>query len=562
MTEVNHAAMRFHALIWSCLGGGLVAGMIFSFLLYLLMEKPAFTFGYFATCLALGLATGGLFFLLTRLFLKKALRQQLSLLQGLTANQSGPGALDSVEDLSLEMQRTVNAIQQILIALKTNLEKFAPNHQALIDASRFLLARAEDGMQAAQSARADVDGMFEKQKAVMEEVAVLTERAQDEAALSRELSASLEEIAGALDHSTRQFLETTRSVDELVESIQDSASQADQVARTMEGTAHDLDEIGEAFNELRNGAENSAGKADAVRQNAEDGLKVVESFMTEMARIDQGGQQATTAMQRLSRRTDEATRILEVIKGLISDTELLAFNAAIIAAKAGSEGRGFSVVAEEIRELADRTTTSAEEIEEIVQHIREDTLQVSETIVSTSRFITRGTVLSQSTGDALSKIVESSQQAAQDSHQLADHSGEQRARARKLIEDAGSSLRSVRAIAQNIQQQESSIGRIQTGVSEMKSAADQIGRGFDEQVKANHEFDRSMLAREEQVKAINEATRFQMETVERIFDHFGRSSERLTSNAEKARAILEETKGLGDSAARLRELSGHFQGGD
>ncbi len=560
MIGLNHLETgRFRPLVLACLSVGLAVGLIFFFMFALVQEPAGFSAAIFLTCLGLGLVTGLVFFLLLRLSLKQFLRQQLNLWQPLTGGGQKAASGASVEDFSREVRHAANAVQEMIRTFKVNLDQSAPHYQALIDASRYLLARAEDGIQAAHSARADVDGTYEKQKAVMAEVSVLTDQAQNEAALSRELSASLEEIASALDHSTRQFLETTRSVDELVESIQDSAVQAEQVARTMEGTAHDLDEIGEAFNALRNGAESSAGKADAVRQNAAEGLRVVESFMTEMARIDQGGQQATTAMQRLSRRTDEATRIIEVIKGLISDTELLAFNAAIIAAKAGSEGRGFSVVAEEIRELADRTTSSAEEIEGIVQHIRDDTVQVGETIESTSRFITRGTVLSQSTGDALSKIVESSQQAADDSHHLAEHSDEQRARARKLIEDAGSSLRSVRAIAQNIQQQEAVIGRIQTGVSEMKSAADQIGRGFDEQVKANHEFDRSMLAREEQVKAIFEATRFQMETVERIFEHFGRSSERLTSNAEKARAILDETRSLAESAARLRELVGQIK---
>ena len=78
--------------------------------------------------------------------------------------------------------------------------------------------------------------------------------------------------------------------------------------------------------------------------------------MNEMARIEQESLKATEAMQRLSHQTKEVAKIIEVIKELVSDTELLAFNAAIIAAKAGEDGKGFSVVAEEIRDLADRTT--------------------------------------------------------------------------------------------------------------------------------------------------------------------------------------------------------------
>lgn len=538
---------------------GLIAGLVFFLLARLTLPQVVFPPFFWVAALGLGLLMGGFFYVIVRMALKQQLRDLLGLLKGLTGNLQAHGSSATVEDFSAEVQRTAQALQSLVSALKDNLDQASPRYQVLSDVSRYLIARAKDGQQAAEKARADVEGMFEKQQSVMGQVSALTDQAQDEAAISRELSASLVEIAGALEHSTRKFLETTRSVDELVDSIQDSSLQADQVVATMDGTAGDLDSIGDAFNELRSAVENSALKANTVKQNAEQGLKVVEPFMQEMNRIDESGRQAMTAMQRLARQTDEATKIIEVIKGLVSDTELLAFNAAIIAAKAGAEGRGFLVVADEMRELADRTTSSAGEIEEIVRHIREDTGQVSSTIEATSRFIARGMTLSQSTGDAFSKIVASSQQAAAQSQGLAGHSEEQRARVRKLIEDAGSNLLAVRAITRNMQEQESAIGRVQSGVSEMKSAADQIARGVDEQVKANQEFDQSMHAREEQVRSIFEATRFQMETVERIFEHFNKSSDRLESNAEKSKVILEETSALEELVVQLRGLVKPFQ---
>lgn len=541
------------------LAGGLAAGLVFVAIARLTLPVVALTAGFWLVVLLFGLMLGGLFFLVTRFALKRQLRGQLALLRGLTSNHLQAGAAETVEDFSREVRHATLAIQELMVALQDNLDQSEAHYKSLVDASRFLLARAKDGMQAADSARADVDGMYAKQQEVMAQVSALTERAQDEAALSRELSASLEEIAGALELSGSKFQETSRSVGELVTSIRDSTLQADQVAKGMEGTARDLDRIGEAFDALRTGVEGSSTQADAVSQDAEQGLEVVESFMSEMSRIDESGQQAMTAMQRLVRQTEEATKIIEVIKALVSDTELLAFNAAIIAAKAGAEGRGFSVVAEEMRELADRTTSSAGEIEDIVAHIRSDTVQVSKTIEATSHFISRGAALSESTGDALRKIVTSSQQAAAESGQLARHSEEERALVRDQLNEAGNSLRSMRSIAQNMQQQEAVIGRVQDGVAEMKAAADQISRAVDEQVRANREFDRNMLAREEEVKAIFEATQFQMDTVERIFEHFGLSSERLASNAEKAKALLEEVTILEQLTGRLRELNRPFR---
>jgi len=536
---------------------GFAAGLSFPLLLWLLLDQVLLPTRFWAVSFGYALLLGGVFLMLAHLVLKRQMLEHLELLQGLTGNRLDR-ATGTIESVSSEVARTVASIQAFVAVLRENTEQAAPHYKSLMDASRFLLARAEDGMQAAENARADVESMFEKQKAVLGEVSVLSDQSQDEAALSRELSASLEEIAGALDRSNIKFQETTRSVDELVEATQESTRQADQLARTMEGTAEDLDKIGQAFNELRNGVESSANNADAVNRDAEQGLKVVETFISEMSRIEESGQQAQEAMQRLAHQTDDATRIIEVIKSLVSDTELLAFNAAIIAAKAGSEGRGFSVVAEEMRELADRTANSADEIEGIVRNIREETARVNNTVDDTSQFISRGTALSETTGSALQTILDSSRQAAQESHQLAAHSADERKRARALLEDAGDSLRSVRAIAQSMQQQEAAISRIDAGVDEMKAAADQIARGFDEQVKANREFDRSMLSREEQVRAINGATQFQMKTVEQIFEHFNRSSERLVSNAEKSRIVLEETTALEELTVRLREKSLDF----
>ncbi len=129
-----------------------------------------------------------------------------------------------------------------------------------------------------------------------------------------------------------------------------------------------------------------------------------------------------------------------------------------------------------------------------------------------------------------------------------------------MIDQAGTSLRSVKAIVETLEQQNAAMSRIDAGVDEMKSAADKIAHGFDEQVKANREFDRSLSAREDQIQAIFEATRFQMETVENIFAHFSRSEERLYGNAEKARGIIEEINELERLAENLRQLSLCFQG--
>jgi methyl-accepting chemotaxis protein len=542
-------------------GAGLAIGGCFPFVAYLMLGDEALTPPFFLVCLAAGFCLGAISYWFVRQTLKKQLNNQLQALNRLIGEDSTQSA-QTVEALYEAVDHTVDKVHDLVTKLQSTVDEFVPHFQTLADASRYLSARTEDGLQAAQNARSGVNGMHEKQQEVLKEVETLTSRSQDEAALSRELSASIEEMAGALEHSSNKFNETTRNVDEMVHSIQNATTQAEQVVHATESTAHDLDQIGEALDRLRSGVDSNAESAATVQQDAEKGVKVVNTFTTEMDRIDEESQKAITAMQRLNKQTGEVTKIIEVIKDLVSDTELLAFNAAIIAAKAGAEGRGFSVVAEEIRDLADRTTSSADEIETIIKSIRKDTELVNTSVESTGHVIARGKDLSNSTADALGNIVKSSSQAAQDSQDLSQQAAEQGLRARNMIDQAGASLRSVRAIVGMMEQQNSAISRIDSGVDEMKSASDQIARGFDEQVKANHEFDRSMMAREEQVQAIAEATRFQMETVEKTFSHFKRSEERLYGNADKARIIIDEINALEKLAEQLRLLAESFEGVD
>ncbi len=540
-------------------GMGLIVGAVFSVIAYSMLGNVTWTPLFFFSCLFTGFCLGAASFWFVRNTLKNQLRQQLAALRELLGEDSEDARNLTIEALFAATSSTTREVRTLLQHMQTTVDEFVPHYQTLADASRYLSARSEDGQLAARKARTEVDGMFQKQKTVISQVEALNQRSQDEAALSRELSASLEEMAEALEHSTQKFLETTRNVNDMVESIQSATKQAAKTAQITENTAHDLDRIGEALDRLRTGVARNADSSAAVKEDATQGVRVVQSFTKEMGRIDEESRKAITAMQRLSRQTAEVTKIIEVIKNLVSDTELLAFNAAIIAAKAGAEGRGFSVVAEEIRDLADRTATSADEIEVIIKSIRKDTEQVSSTVESTGHFISRGKDLSGSTERALNKIVQSSSQAAIESNELSQQTEEQALRARRMIEQAGTSLRSVRSVVDTLEHQNRAIERIHVGVSEMKVATDRIGQGFDEQVKANREFSKGLIAREDQIRSIFDATRYQMQTVERIFEHFGVSETRLLGNAEKARIIIGQIDALEGLAQQLKELTLRFQ---
>lgn len=536
---------------------GLAAGALFPFLVYPLLGEAALRPGFMLASLLMGFGIAAVMFLMMRQTLKSQLALQLKMLAPL----AGETTLENgtVEGLQDAVGNAVNQVEGFVKDLIETVDSMLPHYRSLAESSGYLATKARDGLVAAQTTRKDVQAMDEKQQEVQQQVQTLAERSQSEAAISRQLSTSLAEMSEAMEHTTTQFLETSTGVNQLASSVSGMAERAEQVARSVEGTSRDLDLIRDSMVKIRTGAQASARAVGAVKTDARDGLLVVKAAMEEMERIDLESQRATQAMQRLSRQTVEVGKIIEVIKELVSDTELLAFNAAIIAARAGEEGKGFSVVAEEIRDLADRTTSSAQDIHRIVKAIGGDTSEVTAAVEATSQRIAKGKQLSLSAGEALSKIADSSQLASTATSDIAALTGEQSERASILLEDAGSSLRSVKAIARAIQEQQIAIQRIQSGVTAMKSAADQISRGMEEQVRANQEFSRGLLEREDQVRTINEATRFQMTTVKKVYEHFSSSEIRLQKNAEKAQGIRNDLSAMESLAKRLREMAANLK---
>jgi methyl-accepting chemotaxis protein len=536
---------------------GILAGLIFPFAVAPLIGPIATSLPFILSTMVMGYGVGAAMFFFVRITLKKQLREQLRIMQPLTGKVMADEG--SVEALNMAVESSVAQVENFIRELLVTVDEFVPLYRSLAEGSRYLSDRAQDGLSAAIKTRKEVELMEGKQQEVMQLVERLSERAQDEASISRELSASLEEMATAMDHSSAQFLETTSSVDELATSVAEVSSQAGEIARAVEGTAQDLDATGEALQQIRSGAQESAQTAEAVKKDAENGLNVVQRAIDEMSLIEDESQKAMAAMERLSGQTKEVAKIIEVIRELVSDTELLAFNAAIIAAKAGDEGKGFSVVAEEIRDLADRTTTSAQDIQKIVQNIGGETREVTTAVAATGQKIEKGKQLSLSAGEALGKIVESAHAAVVASEEIVQITGAQGERARTLIDDAGQSMRSVKAIARAIQEQQSAITRIQGGVTQMKGASDQIARGMEEQVQANREFNRGLAEREKQVIAIEQATNLQQITAQEVFSHFAVSEQRLRKNAERAKSTLEIISSLETLADRLRDQAKKFK---
>ncbi len=197
------------------------------------------------------------------------------------------------------------------------------------------------------------------------------------ASASNEISASVEEMAAGTSEQTQQTAEVARSIEQMTKTILDNTKNASAAAET---------------------AKSSGDKA-------QKGGGVVEDTIKGMVRISQVVKKSAETVEALGKSSDAIGEIIQVIDDIADQTNLLALNAAIEAARAGEQGRGFAVVADEVRKLAERTTKATKEIAGMIKQIQKDTIDAVSSMHEGRIEVDKGKLLADKAGEVLKDII-------------------------------------------------------------------------------------------------------------------------------------------------------------
>lgn len=295
-------------------------------------------------------------------------------------------------------------------------------------------------------------------------------------------------VAEASESVSSRSEELTQSANEVKEGNEQIATTMEEISAGAETQANSASNLSENMNDfaqkVRHSEQNGkeiAKKSDDVLGLTYEGTNLMQRSVTQMKQIDAIVTEAVDKVQGLDKQSDQVSKLVLVIKDIADQTNLLALNAAIEAARAGEHGKGFAVVADEVKKLAEQVTASVKEITKIVTNIQNETDQVVESLNSGYNEVKEGTKQIQTTGknfqsinNAVLDMVEKISEISSNLMDIADNSNDMNNLIEEIASVSEESAAGVEQAAASAQQTSSSMEEVSNSADELAKLAEQL----------------------------------------------------------------------------------------
>lgn len=420
-----------------------------------------------------------------------------------------------------DLEKTVKNLIQSQTKLKSVVE-------TVDSRSHLVISRVDEQRAVIDETYNSIDQLNSGVRKITDNVEALSASSEETSSSMLEMVASMEEVSRHTDTLFTSVEDTASATHQMVSSISEVDQNVVYLTSFVTDTSASMVEMSASIAEVEANAARSYDLTLAVADAAESGMKAVRETIDGMEEVRQSVVEANAVVSRLGERSVAIGKILNVIEDVAEQTNLLALNAAILAAQAGEYGKGFSVVAAEIRDLSERTASSTRDIANLIRGVQEEVENALRVTSAGSSLVENGVTLSHEAGKALNVILDSASKASNMGKEIASATREQAAGSENVTR---------------------AVDRLQTMVGQINAATRQQAQGSDHIMKAVEQMRevtkyvrQAMVEQKSGSSMISAAAERMIEMIHEIFQvAAGQSSE-----SEKIVATMQQVRAIAD----------------
>jgi len=466
---------------------------------------------------------------------------------------------DELGDLARAVERMASALQRTVARVVAAAGGVEQTASQISSVSGDLAGVTADQVQS-------LDKVTESMGRIRGEVGGIADSAHALSMSVEESSSSILELGVTGDELNQNALalnervsEVSGSIEQMMRSARQVLADIEELAAASAETSSSMEEMAVSMREVDLNAAETARLSQNMVGIADNGRRQVDETIRGMEDIQQATDTAQQVIHGLGERAGEIGTILNVIDDVADETNLLALNAAIIAAQAGEHGRAFSVVADEIKDLADKVIASTKEIGALIRAVQEEVGNAVGAIEKGARSVESGVNLSAEAGIALEQITTAARESGQRIGEIVAAVREQSKAAAHVV----ILMEKVRAGAERIRTAGGEQARgnevVLRSASVMSEVSQQVSGATEEQARGAHRMRETIENVRGAVEQINHSLQTQSSACQQIAQLLERVNERTKSNEHSAGRMREAMRGLLQQAEGLREGVRHFR---
>ncbi len=367
-------------------------------------------------------------------------------------------------------------VAETLVSLSAECRKAGQTLSALSDAQR------QDGHLGQMS----LERMEGTSRTEAEQITVMTSFVDTMSSSITDLGSTMERVLHSVSAFDRSIEETSSQIAEMASALTEIDHHAGELTAKATEAGSTVAQLGAGGRTVTEQVQEAVRLSERIQEGVQayagDGLRVLQENMRV---IQTTINESLQAIQELSVQSGAIGKIVTVIESITKQTNLLALNAAILAAQSGAEGKSFSVVADEIRVLADRTSRSAKEIAGVVCSVQAGASQAADAVQRCREQIEGGTKRSEATVQTLTHIVQHAQQSAAMMSEIGRAMTEQQKGVRLFIQSIEQMTQMIQFVQRVSTHHRQAAKQAITMAEQMRQAAKQIRRAGEDQVRAS-----------------------------------------------------------------------------